>query len=82
MERIEAKGSRTSISKAHVSCVADCPFIKNMIVLETLTILKQNHFYVLDDHLNSAGHEVMADAIVKAIGNAERREKKLDNIHI
>ena len=43
----------------------------------TSTILKQNHFYVLDDHLNSARHEVIADEIIKAIGNEERREKKL-----
>ena len=56
------------------------PFIKNMVILDTSTILKQNHFYVLDDHLNSAGHKVMADAIAKMIENAERKEKKLDNI--
>ena len=51
------------------------PFIKNIIVLDTSTLLKQKHFYVLDDHLNSAGHEVMADEIIKAIENEERREK-------
>jgi len=33
------------------------PFIKNMIVLDTSTILKQNHFYVLDDHPNLLGHQ-------------------------
>lgn len=49
-----------------------------MIVLETSTILKQKHFYVLDDHLNRSGHEVIADEIIKAIENAERREKKLE----
>ena len=53
------------------------PFIKNMIVLDTSTILKQNHFYVLDAHPNRLGHEVMANEIAKAIENAERREKKL-----
>ncbi|MDI6686758.1 MAG: SGNH/GDSL hydrolase family protein [Desulfobacterales bacterium] len=52
-------------------------FIKNMIILDTPTILKQNHFYVLDDHLNRSGHEVIADEIIKAIENTERREKKL-----
>lgn len=46
-----------------------------MIVLDTSTILKQNHFYVLDDHLNRSGHEVIADEIIKAIETAERREK-------
>jgi len=46
-----------------------------MIVLETSTILKQNHFYVLDDHLNRSGHEVIADEIIKETGNAERRKK-------
>lgn len=49
-----------------------------MIVLDTSTILKQNHFYVLDDHPNRLGHEVMTDEIAKAIENAERREKKLE----
>ena len=54
------------------------PFIKNMIVLDTSTILKQNHFYVLDDHLNRSGHEMISDERIKAIENAERREKKLE----
>ncbi|MBW2570319.1 MAG: SGNH/GDSL hydrolase family protein [Deltaproteobacteria bacterium] len=52
-------------------------FIKNMIVLDTSTILKQNHFYVLDDHPNRSGHEIMADEIIKTIENEEKREKKL-----
>jgi lysophospholipase L1-like esterase len=51
------------------------PFIKNMVVLDTSTILKQNHFYVLDDHLNRSGHKVMAGEIAKAIENAESQEK-------
>ena len=49
-----------------------------MIVLDISIILKQNHFYVLDDHLNRSGHEVMADEIIKAIENEEKREKKLE----
>lgn len=54
------------------------PFIRNIVVLDTSIILKQNHFYVLDAHPNRSGHEVIADAIIKAIENAERREKKLE----
>ena len=53
------------------------PFIKNMIISDTSTILKQNHFYVLDDHPNRLGHEIMADEIAKAIKNKERKVSTL-----
>ena len=43
------------------------PFIKNMIVLDTSTIMKQNHFYVLDDHPNRAGHAAIAHEIAQVI---------------
>jgi lysophospholipase L1-like esterase len=48
------------------------PFIRNMIVLDTSTIMKQNHFYVLDDHPNRAGHAIIADAIIHAIKKNKR----------
>jgi len=49
------------------------PFIKNMIVLDTGTIMKRHHFYVLDDHPNRAGHAVIADAIIEAMEKVERQ---------
>jgi len=49
------------------------PFIKNMIVLDTGTIIKQHHFYVLDDHPNRAGHAVIAAAIIEAIEKSQRQ---------
>jgi len=32
-----------------------------------LDILKDDHFYVLDDHLNRIGHEVIADVLLENI---------------
>jgi len=52
------------------------PFIQNMIVLDTSIIMKQNHFYVLDDHPNRAGHAAIAHEITQAIEEVERRERK------
>ena len=52
------------------------PFIRNMVVLDMSIILKQNHFYVLDAHPNRSGHEVIADAIIKAIEKMEKKVKK------
>lgn len=43
------------------------PFIAEMTVLDFSTSLKNEHFYVLDDHLNSRGHEVVADALLPII---------------
>jgi hypothetical protein len=43
------------------------PYIRNMIVLDFSSILKDDHFYVLDDHLNRIGHEVIADVLLKNI---------------
>jgi hypothetical protein len=50
------------------------PFVANMIVLDTSEILEEKHFYVLDDHLNRSGHQVMAGAVAEAIERIEERE--------
>lgn len=42
-------------------------YIKNMIVLDFSNILSDDHFYVLDDHLNRSGHQVIADVLLKNI---------------
>jgi len=34
-------------------------------VLDFSSILKDDHFYVLDDHLNRIGHEVIADVLLE-----------------
>ncbi|MDD5167829.1 MAG: SGNH/GDSL hydrolase family protein [Syntrophales bacterium] len=50
--------------------IADGPYpsyIKNMIVLDFSDTLKTEHYYVLDDHLNKKGHELIADALLKVI---------------
>lgn len=46
---------------------AQPPFIRNMIVLDMKPHLKDRHFYVLDGHLNAAGHVVVADIICRTI---------------
>jgi hypothetical protein len=42
-------------------------YIRQMIVLDLSDILKDDHFYVLDDHLNRTGHQVIADVLLKNI---------------
>jgi len=68
----------TRMLKERISTKNLPPFVKNMIVLDTSVILKQNHFYVLDAHPNQSGHEVIANAIIKAMEKTEIREKKLE----
>jgi hypothetical protein len=46
------------------------PFIKNLIVLDMLQHLKDEHFYILDDHLNYQGHIVVADLLSNVIQKA------------
>jgi hypothetical protein len=47
------------------------PYIQNMIVLDLSNYLGDNHFYVLDDHLNPGGHIVVADLIYKTMKEAK-----------
>ncbi|MFH1081390.1 MAG: hypothetical protein V1766_14235 [Pseudomonadota bacterium] len=42
-------------------------YIRGMIVLDLSDILKDDHFYVLDDHLNRTGHKMIADVLLKNI---------------
>jgi len=43
------------------------PYIKNMLVLDFSGQLHKEHFYTLDDHLNAAGHKVIAAGLADAI---------------
>jgi hypothetical protein len=45
-------------------------FIKNLIVLDTLHHVRNEHFYILDDHLNYQGHIVVADLLNNVIKKA------------
>jgi len=47
-------------------------YIRDMIVLDLSGMLYEDHFFVLDDHLNRGGHEVIAGALAKIILEAER----------
>jgi hypothetical protein len=42
-------------------------FIRNMIILDMSQYLEDQHFYVLDSHLTSAGHIIVADVLYKTI---------------
>ena len=42
-------------------------FIRNMIILDMSQFLEDRHFYVLDGHLNAAGHAVVAAVLYKTI---------------
>ena len=44
-------------------------FIQNLIVIDMSQYLRDNNFFVLDDHLNPSGHEIVADVLYKAIPN-------------
>jgi lysophospholipase L1-like esterase len=43
------------------------PYLRNIIVLDFSDKLQKGHFYVLDDHLNAAGHGIIADTLAKTI---------------
>jgi len=43
------------------------PYLKNMLVLDFSGQLHKEHFYTLDDHLNAAGHRVIAAGLAAAI---------------
>jgi len=42
-------------------------YVQHMIVLDFSGELKREHFYTLDDHLNAAGHAVIAAGLAKAV---------------
>jgi lysophospholipase L1-like esterase len=42
-------------------------FIKHMIVLDLSDALKEDDFFILDDHLNAAGHEVIAEKLLSVM---------------
>ncbi|MHB8138251.1 MAG: hypothetical protein ACYDGO_07645 [Smithellaceae bacterium] len=46
---------------------AEPPFIRNMIILDMTQYLEDRHYYVLDGHLNTAGHVVVTDMLYKTI---------------
>ncbi|MDD4242606.1 MAG: hypothetical protein PHG54_14350, partial [Smithellaceae bacterium] len=41
--------------------------IRNLRILDLTEHLEDRHFYVLDGHLNAAGHRVVADLLVKTL---------------
>jgi hypothetical protein len=41
-------------------------YIKRMTLLDVSTVLTDSDYFVLDDHLNAAGHRKVADAILRA----------------
>jgi hypothetical protein len=45
-------------------------FIRNMIVLDMSQYLEDRHFYVLDGHLNAAGHVIVTDVLYQTISRA------------
>jgi len=44
-------------------------FIQNLIIIDMSQYLRQNNFFVLDDHLTPSGHAIVADILYKAIKN-------------
>jgi hypothetical protein len=59
--------SFTTLLQEKASHSENPSFIRNMIVLDLSKHLNADHFYVLDDHLNSAGHIVVADLIYRTM---------------
>ena len=44
-------------------------FIQNLIIIDMSQYLRENNFFVLDDHLKPSGHQIVADVLYKAIKN-------------
>ncbi|HRS88053.1 MAG TPA: SGNH/GDSL hydrolase family protein [Syntrophales bacterium] len=51
-------------------------YIKDMIVLDFSDLLGEGDFYVLDDHLNRHGHEVIAQALAKVVRAPQNHRRK------
>lgn len=51
-------------------------YLQNMIVLDFSDALRKEHFYTLDDHLNAAGHEVIAAGLAKAITGRQGQNRQ------
>ncbi len=47
-------------------------FIRNLLVLDIARRLEDRHYYVLDGHLNAAGHAVAADILCKVINDLQK----------
>lgn len=47
------------------------PFVRRLVTLDTARLLTSRDFYVLDDHLNARGHEIVADALLAAIKRSD-----------
>jgi hypothetical protein len=43
-------------------------FVRGLKTLDTTTVLTPADFYVLDDHMNAAGHRAVGDAVAKLVG--------------
>jgi hypothetical protein len=46
------------------------PFVQLLLTLDTTAVLKPEHFYVLDDHMNAEGHRVVGEALAQLIKSA------------
>jgi hypothetical protein len=44
-------------------------YIRRMIVLDLSDVLHEKNFYVLDDHMNRSGHEIVADVLYQTISH-------------
>jgi len=42
-------------------------YIRRMIVLDLSDVLNERNFYVLDDHMNRSGHEIVADVLYQTL---------------
>ena len=47
-------------------------FIRDMIILDIAGSLEESHYYVLDGHLNAAGHRRAADILCEVIGGLSK----------
>lgn len=67
MNGINQSNQFTNELKKKISTPDQPQFIRNMIVLDMSQYLKDQHFYVLDSHLTSAGHAIVANVLYKTI---------------
>jgi hypothetical protein len=47
------------------------PFVQLLMTLDTTSVLKPEDFYVLDDHMNAHGHQVVGEALAQLIKGAQ-----------
>ena len=61
-EELSRRGFIPALEKARTNA-AYPPFVRRLLTLDASTLLTPARFFVLDDHMNASGHQVIGEAL-------------------